>query len=244
MADLDYRPMGFETDVANQNFVGAQNPDELLHVEFYWHEPEDPNQTQVASEKAGRYIKVKGPRQIYILIMAGGDKTSEIRRAKRLPDEHRFAKRWLQFQIQEGLVDYGESQPGWKIEEWDQLTQEEVHQLKFLRFYTVEQIAGASDAQIGSVMGGLGLRKRAYDACKARATLAVRAELDAKDKELTDLKERMAKMEAMLTTPVAGERPREPEAQPPRRKFTMTPEHKAKMAAGRAAAKAAREAKT
>ena len=53
---MDYRPMGFESDVGNQNFMGAQNPDDLLFVEFYWHEPEDWNKSQ----EQGKLVQEEG----------------------------------------------------------------------------------------------------------------------------------------------------------------------------------------
>ena len=248
---MAYVPLGLETDLNNPNFVGATNPDALLHKEFYWHEPNDINQTAVESEKAGRLVRVKGPRTIYVKIMARGDKNSIIERAKTLQDEIRFPDEWRMFQINEGLIDTGADQPGWKIADkvegiWEP-SEDEIRNLTFLRFYTVEQIASASDAQVDKMgMGGMGMRKRAADACKSRATQAVRSELDEKDKQLADMKARLEKMEAALmsnTAPtVGGGQPQEPVALP-RRKFTMSPEHKAKMAAGRAAAKAAKEQK-
>src|SRR3990167_10688072 len=150
MSDLGYRPMGFETDLANRNFVGATNPDSLLHSEFYWYEPLDQNKSDEESVKQGRPIRINGPKQIYVRIMAPGDQTSIIETPVREDHKRRFPEKWLYFQIQEGLIDGGANQPGWKIEEkmdgmWE-LSEEEVHQLKFLRFYTVEQIAGANDA--------------------------------------------------------------------------------------------------
>jgi hypothetical protein len=214
MADVGYRPMGLETDVNNPNFAGAVDPTELMHIEFYWHTPFDRNKTEEESEKQQKLVRVFGEKTIYILIMRPGDQTSELRRAKSSADEIRYPKQWLRFQIQEGLVDYGANQPGWKIEDWKELSQEEVHQLKFLRFYTVEQIAGASDAQISTIMGGMGLRKRASEACKARSTESVRAELDAKDKELQDMKERMAKLEAMMNAAPPATDPTPPPSSP------------------------------
>jgi hypothetical protein len=44
--------LGFATDVANRNFEGASNPDSMLHVEFYMHEPLD----QIKSRDAGKNV--------------------------------------------------------------------------------------------------------------------------------------------------------------------------------------------
>lgn len=248
MSDVGYRPLGLETDVANPNFAGAMNPDELLHKEFYWHDGVDRNKTDKASEEAGRFVRVKAEPEIYVRIMARGDKNTIIERKKVLNDEIRFPKEWRMFQIQEGMIEANENVPGWKIEEWD-LSEDEIRHLKFLRFYTVEQIASASDAQIANLgMGGLGLRKRAVDACRARSTQAVRSELDEKDKKLNELAEQVAKLTALLTNPAPQATEPTPNPQPegqpavavPKKKYVMTQAHKDAMKAAREAKKAAK----
>ena len=244
MADLNYRPMGLETDVANRNFAGAANPDSFLHAEFYWHEPLDRNKSDIESEKAGRPVPVKGPRQVYIRIMKPGDQTSILETPVREDHKRRFPEKWLYFQMSEGLIEDTKNQPGWKIENWDELTPDDIHRLKFHRFYTVEQVANASDGAIqGYGMGGLALRKKAQDAIQAKNSLAKEAE----NKELEDLKAQVAKLTALLTTapqvatPASNEAPPAPTPAPaspaePKKKYVMTAEHKAKL-------KAAREAK-
>ena len=192
----DYRPMGFETDVANRNFIGAQNPDELIHSEFYWHEPEDWNKSQEQGKM------VRGPKIPYVRIMNPGDKTSIMETPVREEHKARWPKKWLYWQMKEGLVDAGENIPGWKVDEWEHLTKEQIFELKYLRFHVVEQIAGASDSQVQSLgMGGLGLREQARQALKNRMGSEVRDEIAKKDKELSDMKERLAKLEALLTAP-------------------------------------------
>lgn len=195
----DYVPLGFESDVSNRNFAGAQNGDDLLHVEIYWYEPIDKNKTEAAAEATGVYRPIKGERQIYIRIMKPGDKTSMIETPLREDHKRRFPAKWMYFQIQEGMIDGGANQPGWKIEEWGVLSEEEVHRLKFLRFYTVEQIAGASDAQVMSMgMGGASLKKKAVEACKERATASVRHELEEKDKKIAEQEARLKKLEELV----------------------------------------------
>ena len=198
MADSQYRPLGMESDLANPNFHGPQNPDSLLHVEFYWYEPTDKNKTEDTFAETGVWRQIKMPKAIYVRIMKPGDPTSIIETPLREDHKRRWPDKWQYFQIQNGMIDGGANQPGWKIEEWD-LSEEEVHRLKYLRFYTVEQVAGASDAQVSGIgMGGLGLRKKAQDACKARATAEVRSELDAKDKVIADMQKQLAELTALV----------------------------------------------
>ncbi len=216
MADENYRPLGLETDVDNKNFVGAMNPDSLLHVEFYWYTPLDRNKTEEATEKnKGIYSEVRGERQVYVRIMKPGDKTSIIETPCRPDHERRFVDKWRLFQIQNGLIDAGAGFPGWKVDDWDKLTDEQRHYLKFNRFYTVEQIAGAADSQLpGLGMGGLGIREEAKKAIQARATQAVRGELSAKQKEIDELKASMAAVQEQLKALAGQPEPRQ------KRKYT------------------------
>ena len=193
------------SDLNNPEFVGATNPDAMLHVEIYWHEPIDKWGSEEASKKAGKRVIVKGPKQEFIRIMRPGDKTSVIEEAVRVDHQRRWPEKWLFFQIQNGLADPGAAVPGWKIEDWKDaegnrvLNSDQIHNLKFQRFYNVEQIAGASDAQVQDMgMGGLGLREKAKLAMKAKATEFVRDELAQKDRELAEMRERMAALEAMV----------------------------------------------
>jgi len=195
----DYKPLGFETDLANKNFAGATNPDSLLFVEFYWHEPFDKNKTEDKFLETGIWRPIKMERVVYVRIMKPGDKNTIIEEKIREDHKRRWPDKWLYFQIQNGMIDGGENQPGWKVEEWPELNEEQVHQLKYLRFYTVEQIAGASDSQVqGLGMGGIGLRKKAQDACKERSTAEVRAELNEKDKELASMQAQIDELKKMM----------------------------------------------
>ena len=244
MADIGYRPMGLETDVANPNFSGATNPDSFLHAEFYWHEPWDRNKTEEASEKAGKFVRVKSEKQVYIRIMKPGDQTSILETPVREDHKRRFPEKWLYFQMSEGLIEDTKNQSGWKVEGWEELTPDEIHKLKYHRFYTVEQIANASDSQIqGYGMGGLAMRKKAQDALAAKQAAAKVVE----NSEIEELKKTVAELKAMLqpkaqqvAEPASNETPPSPTlvspAAPTKGKYVMTAEHKAKL-------KAAREAK-
>lgn len=198
MADLNYRPMGLETDVANTAFAGATNPDSFLHAEFYWHEGIDRNKSDEASLEAGKIVRIKAPKEIYIRIMKPGDQTSILETKVREDHKRRFPEKWLYFQMSEGLIENTANQAGWKVENWEELTPDEIHKLKYHRFYTVEQIANASDGQIqGYGMGGLAMRKKAQDALQAKAQVAKAAE----NREIEELKKTVAELKALLQPP-------------------------------------------
>ncbi len=184
------------SDIGNPDFVGAQNPDSILYVEFYWHEPVDKWGSEVASQEAGKRVVKKLPKQPFVRIMRPGDKDTIVETAVREDHKQRWPEKWLYWQMAEGIIDGGENVPGWKLEEWAHLDDkpELLRDLKFARFYTVEQIAGSSDAQVQRLgIGGLGLREQARVDLRNKMGREVKEAIDAKDKEISDMK---AKQEA------------------------------------------------
>lgn len=194
------------SDLNNPEFSNPINPDTLLHIEFYYDEPIDKWESEQQTSAAGKRVIVKRPKQAFIFISRPGDVTSEIRRAVVESDKARFPREWLYFEINEGLTE--QTVPGWSIDEWPELTPDQRRELKFLRFQVVEQIAGASDSQVQKMgMGGAGLRELAKVAMRARMGAEVRDEMQKKQQEIDTMKallkaqdERMARMEAQMTT--------------------------------------------
>jgi hypothetical protein len=179
------------SDVNNPEFSGTiPNPDALLHVEFYWHEP----LLQFKSAEAKK--EIRGPRIPYVRIMRPGDNTSILQTPVRDDIKARFPRQWLAWQMKEGMIEgAGEDAPGWKIEEWSAITLDQKHELKYLRFYTVEQLAGASDAQLQRLgIGGIGLREQARKAVKEKNASEYIAELKRKDEEMASLRRQMDAM--------------------------------------------------
>lgn len=187
------------SDLNNPQFTGAQNPDSLLHVEFYWNEPIDKWETETKAAETGRYVPIRGPKQPFIRIMRPGDNTSIIETRVREEHKQRWPERWLYWQMQEGLIEGGGEIPGWKIEEWTHLNPEQCRDLKFMRFQTVEQIAGCSDAQVQKIgMGGAGLREMARQALRAKMGAETKSALDEKDKQIADLTSSVATMQKQV----------------------------------------------
>ena len=182
------------SDLDNPAFQGASHPDSLLHVEFMWRQPVDKWKT----EHTGKEVLL--PRLPYIRIMNPGDKTSVHETPVRDDHKRRFPRQWMAWQMKEGLIEGANADiPGWKIEEWPAISDTQKRELQHLRFNTVEQLAGASDAQLQRIgIGGIGLREQARAAVKAKNKSEYEAELKAKDKEMAEMRERLAKLEAML----------------------------------------------
>jgi len=191
------------SDLNNPNFVGPINPDSLLSVEFYWHEPEDVHK----SEAAGKIVRLE--RMPYVRIQNAGDHTSIMESPVTESHKRRFPDKWLYFQIQNNMVEGAAEIPGWKIEEWTHLNPEQLRELKFNRFTVVEQIANASDAQCQKMgMGGYGLRESARLALRERMGADVKREMDKKDAEIARqgaaLAELQEQMKALMETKKSG----------------------------------------
>lgn len=197
------------SDMNNPEFVGARNPDSGLYVEFYMHEPIDSWGSMEKSREAQRKVVIKLPPQPFIRIMVPGDKTSIFETAVEESHKQRFPREWLAFQIQEGLIGGEEDIPGWKLTDWDELSEDAVRELQYLRFQTVEQLAGASDKQIQGIgMGGIGLREKARVALRNRMGDETRAALEAKSAETEALKAEMAEMREMMAAMMANQEKR------------------------------------
>lgn len=181
------------SDLNNTEFVGAKNPDDILHIEFYDYAALDTWQTQQTG------IKTYKPECPFIRIAIPGNPNLTVERPADGKDTRKWPRQWLFFQMQTGKIANAENVPGWQIEEWDELGTEQVRQLKFLRFYTVEQIAGANDAQIQGIgMGGQGLREKAKRALHERNGAAVSEEVKARDAVISEMQKELAEMKALI----------------------------------------------
>ena len=183
------------SDLNNTEFAGARNPNDLLHVEFYDHAALDLWKTEETGIKT---YKAECP---FIRIAIPGNKDLTIDRPADGRDTREYPKQWLVYQMQTGKIANAENVPGWQLDTWDELTSEQVRQLKFLRFYTVEQIAGANDAQIQGIgMGGLGLREKAKRALAERNGSMVNEEVKARDAKIAALEAKLEKLISLIET--------------------------------------------
>jgi hypothetical protein len=117
------------------------NPDSHLGVVFYSRLV--PNAYE--SEKQQRSISYSAD---YIKITVPGNKHLEIDTPVREQHKQRFPFHWAAYQ---NRVDAGQAITGTPIAEWSRITPAQAEELRGLKFYTVEAIAGASDAQLQSI---------------------------------------------------------------------------------------------
>ena len=179
--------MALASDLDNRDFIGAVDPNEMLQVEFYNHAALD---TWATNQSGLKTYLAECP---FIRIAIPGNDKTIVERPADGRDTNKYPRQWLVFQMQSGMIANAENVPGWQIEDWDELNPEQVRQLKFLRFYTVEQIAGANDTQIQGIgMGGLALREKAKRALAIKNASAVNDAVAVRDEEIEAFKLQMA----------------------------------------------------
>lgn len=195
------------TDDNNPEFVGARNPDSLLHVRFY--ERALPNNFQ--TEKQGRPIFDS---IVFIEIHTPGNQLNIIDRPKIQQDELRFLPQWQHY-----VATHSDdpAKQGTPLSQWPLLDVAKVEMLRAMKFFTVEQVAYASDEQIGHIgmlagMSPLSFRDRAKAylevarnansvSIKDAELKAAQARLEAQDAELAKMKEQMAQILAKMAIP-------------------------------------------
>jgi len=226
------------TDDDNPEFVGAMNPDDLLHVRFY--ERALPNNFMTLKE--GRPIF---DTLIFCEIHTPGNNLNIIDRPKCGRDEMRFPRQWLHYK---NTHSEDPSKQGTPLSVWPLLDISKVEMLKAMKFFTVEQIAFASDEQIGHIgmlagMAPMSFRNKAKSYLEvARDSNIVNKreeELKATQIKLAEVESRhaveMAEMNAKLNAVL--DKLTNPPASTPieiaRKKYVMTTEHKAKLKAAR-----------
>lgn len=134
------------SDLNNTDFVGATNPDSRLAVMFYVM----PVKNEFESEKQGRPIYQDVD---MVKIMVPGDSTSIVTQAVREDHKSRFPLQWAHFQNKHAS---DAREIGTPLSTWTRLTVSQVEELKALKIYTVENVAGMSDAnlqRIGMIAG-------------------------------------------------------------------------------------------
>ncbi len=197
VADPMHRPLGLETDMGNQNFAGARNPDDLLWVQF----SVKPIQNNFKTQSEGRPIFED---QIWVEIRVPGNQLLTIERPMDPSDKFRFPRQWTYFQTTHGAEGQNVGTP---LTQWPMLRPSQVEELRALKFYTVEQVAFASDQQIGTTgmiagMAPFSFRERAklYLESAKDTALAVKQEEEIKrrDAQIAKMQEDLAALKALL----------------------------------------------
>ncbi len=180
------------SDVNNTGFTGAYDPDSVMYVRFYMKSIQNMYET----EKQGRSIFFDVP---FVEIMIPGNQLSIVDTPVREPHKKRFPKQWMVFQNSQSA----DQVSGTRVEEWPAITRSQAEELKGLKFFTVEQIAGASDEQIQRLgMNATMLRQKAKaflgQAKDTALAQSQAAELQKRDQEITDLKNMVNRLASQI----------------------------------------------
>jgi hypothetical protein len=194
------------SDDNNPNFSGAHNPDARLSVRFY----RKPMKNEYESNEKSRDIFFDVD---FVEIMVPGDSNTIIDTPVREEHKKRFPIHWARYQ---NSVAGEEQHIGTPLSSWAKLSPAQVAELKAIKFFTVDQVANASDAQIQKLGMSAGMSPYAFrDAAlvflksadsNATASKASEAESRAKSLELqlAENNVKMAEMQAQLAQLLEG----------------------------------------
>ena len=172
--------MAIESDI--------QNPNGRLVV--FFHKKDKKNNFK--SEQEGRPIFES---VIYIKKMVPGDSLSIIDRPMYESDKNEFPLQWAHFQNRQSDDQMVSGTP---LIEWPILTTAQAEELRGLKFYTVENIANASDSQLQRIGMLAGMSPHTF---RDKAKLFINkakdiAEESKREEELANLREENAKIKA------------------------------------------------
>lgn len=138
-----------DSEMVIVNGQQGSSGDETLFVKFFLKDVKN----NFKSEKEGRPIY---DQKVYISILSPGTLLSKIEREARDADKERFPKQWMNYQNNQQI-----HVTGTPIDQWPALDRGQIEELRNMKFYSMEQVAAASDTQLGNVPNGFNLRTKA-----------------------------------------------------------------------------------
>jgi hypothetical protein len=188
------------SDLNNPEFVNPTNPDAQLTVRFY----SRPAKNEFKTQLEGRPIFED---RDYIEIMIPGDKENIIDTPVMEHHKQRFPLHWAHYKNSGG----GNAQIGTPLEQWPLITASQAAELKAIKFFTVDSIAGASDDQISKIGLAGGMQPFAFRE-KAQLFLQVAKDLSFSQKQADTNaanERRIAELEARLAEVLAAKEPQQ-----------------------------------
>lgn len=172
----------------------VSNGDEKLYVEFYIYEAVGPKSDPAQIGKT------------FIRIVTPGNQLNVVDRPMRESDQRRFPRHWLIYQqMNTGAPVVGLDLGVWLTERPDDLTRNQMDQLRALKFLTVEHVATASDAQLQRIgMGGIGLRDRAAAFLAEHTAKKATGDVDALKQQNADMAAQLAAMQEQMAALMAA----------------------------------------
>lgn len=173
----------------------VRGADDNLYVEFYSRAVKQ----EFASQEAGRPIFAD---VTYVKIFTPSDQLTQIDTIAREDHKARFPRQWAHYM---NKMNGQEQIVGTPVSAWTLLTPANAEELRALKFYTVELIANANDAQLqklGMVAGMSGHSLR--DKARAFLNIASNSADEAKrEAEIAALKEENEKIKAETAKQIA-----------------------------------------
>jgi len=162
------------------------NADSRLQVRFY----KRPVQQEAETQAAGRPIYKEFD---FVHICVAGDTLTEIDTYVLNNHKTRFPIQWANYQNRIGKDD--QEIVGTPVSEWPLVSKSQAEELRAMKFYTVESIAGASDQQLQRMGMAAGMSPYAFrDKAKSFLNLATTsAETDKRTQEIDELRQELAK---------------------------------------------------
>ena len=162
------------------------NADSRLQVRFY----KRPVQQEAETQAAGRPIYKEFD---FVHICVAGDTLTEIDTYVLNNHKTRFPIQWANYQNRIGKDD--QEIVGTPVSEWPLVSKSQAEELRAMKFYTVESIAGASDQQLQRMGMAAGQSPYSFrDKAKSFLNLAATsAETDKRTQEIDELKQELAK---------------------------------------------------
>ena len=192
--------------------------DSILAVRFF----RKPVQNQFMTNAEGRPIMHMAD---FVRIEIPGNMLSIIEDAVGDHHKQRFPMQWAQYLNEQAAGHHGGEVQGTLLRDWPLLTAAQAEELKHFKFYTVEQVAAASDSQINSVgmvigMAPFSFREKAK-AFLAKATDSAFAQRQAdellqRDQKIADLQAQMQRQAEQMQKLLAGLAEREEKRGPGR----------------------------
>jgi len=179
------------SDVNNQGFTGAMDPDSVMVARFYVKAVKN----NFLSKKESRPIFED---KIYCEYYAAGQTQNKMDVPAYDHHKARFAKQWAYFQTTQKTDGGGSGTP---LSQWTILSPADVENLKGLKIQTIENIAGMSDQ--GLQVLGMGVAGMAPHILRARAQAYLGAAKDSalpqqQAEDIEALKKQVADLTAML----------------------------------------------
>jgi len=183
------------SDGNNPNFIGAHNPDAALVKKFYSKPVHQPYESTVQNRPIYKDVD-------YITIWTPGNQLNIIDTPVTNEHKMRFPQEWAAYQAGKG----DGTEVGTPVSAWSFLSAAQAEEFKGAKFFTVEQVANASDQQLQSLgmiggMNPMSIRARAK-AFLGEATAGAPAQKQAQ--ENAELKEQLAAMRKQIDAMVAS----------------------------------------